>query len=123
MPEDKSHWCCINKECKKMNSIDESIVKLAEERKKPLLMPCGYCGYVYQFVERDTEKSGNWLKCLPFRGMEKRLPIGDDGVGNYKDPLNKILSVEGYINEYGVDPEKYLTWVRSRKPKSKQTCP
>jgi hypothetical protein len=122
MADDHAKWCCRNGECKRMNLQDNSIVKMAEEKNKRLLMVCGTCGYVYQFKERDTTRGGNWLVCIPFMGMEKHLPTGTISSGTYEDYQGKSWSINDFIEKYGVDPDLYLKWVKARKPKYSQVC-
>jgi len=122
MANDDATWCCKNSECKRMNLQDNSVVRMAEEKNKRLLMPCGSCGYVYQFKERDTTRGGNWLVCIPFKGMEKNIPTGSRSDGKFFDYQGKPWSINDYVEEYGLAPNLYLEWVNARKPKHSQLC-
>lgn len=123
MADENGTWCCRNPECKRKNLQDNSIVKMAEEKKKRLLMVCGTCGFVHQFKQKDETKGGSWLVCIPFKGMEKNLPTGMNSAGQFYDFQGKAWSVNDYIEEYGVDPNLYLKWVNARKPKYSLVCP
>jgi len=121
MSNDIVKWCCRNSECKRINLQDNSIVEMAKEKNKKLLMVCGTCGYVYQFKERDTTGGGNWV-CIPFKGMEKIIPTGSRSDGKFLDYQGKAWSINDYIEEYGLAPNLYLEWVNARKPKYSQLC-
>jgi hypothetical protein len=122
MAETNLKWCCQNSECKRKNLIDGSIVRMAAEKKKRLLMPCGTCGHVFQFTKIGTERGSDFCGCIPFQGVEKKLPSGQISSGTYEDYKGKYWSRNDFIEEYGVDPELYLRWVNARKPQYKVTC-
>jgi hypothetical protein len=122
MSDDHMKWCCRNAECKRINLMDKSIVEMAKEKNKRLLMVCGTCGYVYQFEEKDITRGDRWQASIPLRGMERHLPTGMISDGTFKDFEGKSWSINDFIEKHGVDPNLYLNWVKARKPKYSQTC-
>jgi hypothetical protein len=106
-------WICTNSECGKINTIDASQVEMAG--KKKIMLVCGNCGYA-SISEKSAGKAPSWLDCIPFAGLENRLPIRKRGDNNYEDYRGRSWGRDEYTYEYKVDPEIYLNWLHRGKP-------
>lgn len=116
-------YCCENRECKRLNTVEEDHIKELEQKKLPIYLICGTCGYVYKFSGKiGTARGPDYCGCIPFEGVENRLPAGRLPGGVYTDYLGKPITREAAIGNHGVDPERYLNWRDAGKPKPKSTC-
>jgi hypothetical protein len=117
--QDIMQWVCTNSECRKVNLMDVSVVEMARKKKKKLILVCGNCGYV-STSEDSVEKEKNWLDCIPFTGLQKRLPSHKLGNNKYLDNEGRSYDRNEYIYKHGVDPEIYLNWRNRGSPMSSE---
>lgn len=116
-------WCCKNGECKRLNAVDESLIKELEAKKLKVNLICGTCGYVHGIDEINKSKIGSdWNVDIPCNNAERMLPIGRMSNGDYIDYMGKPITRHESIEKYGIDPEIYLKWRDAGKPKYKSLC-
>jgi hypothetical protein len=116
-------YCCENRDCKRLNTVEETHIKELQQQKLDIKLICGTCGYAYKFSGKiGTERGPEYCGCIPFLGTENRLPTGRLPGGVYKDYLGNPVTREAAIDTYGVDPETYLNWKDAGFPKPKSTC-
>ena len=122
MADEYINWCCENKECRRKNKVPRKVIEEASKKFKRAVFPCWTCGFVYQSLRTMPEKQLNWLECITFEGLERRLPLSDNGDGTYNDYLGKAWLREEFILQYAVDPATYIAWRDNNKKPPEETC-
>jgi hypothetical protein len=117
MTDDVYTWQCETPGCKMRNSVQKDQIENALRKDLRPLLICFCCGYVYQFAKKGSGKGEDWVDCIPYLGTEKSLPSGRLPDGTFSDYQGKSHSRDAFIIKYGVDPERYLQWFDSGKPK------
>lgn len=116
-------YCCKNGDCKRLNAVDEDLIKELEAKKLKVNLICGTCGYVHNYTGKiGTSRGADYIECLPFVGVEKRLPTGRISGGDYQDYQGKPIARQVAIDAHGIDPERYLNWKDAGYPQYKTIC-
>jgi hypothetical protein len=101
--------------CKTLNCGDVSM------ENPNAIFYCVNCGFAFnpdpeKLKKLNDPNPGNWLPCIPLKGVVAREPLGETPDG-YMDPVNggaKPHSREEYKKMFFIDPEVYLDWNRKR---------
>ena len=104
---------CYN--CKTFNCQE------VNEQSPDTIMWCKNCGFAQnpdpeKLAKLNDPNPGNWLPCIPLKGVIARIPLGETPDG-YDDPVNggsRFYTREEYKNTFFIDPEIYLDFARKR---------
>ena len=104
---------CYN--CKTFNCQE------VDEQRPDLVMWCKNCGFAQnpdpeKLKKLNDPNPGNWLPCIPLKGVVARIPLGETPDG-YDDPVNggsRFYTREEYMKTFFIDPEIYLDFARKR---------
>ena len=120
---DKSYkWCCKNPECEMLNMVEPAQIEDAVKNSQKQIFICANCEFVGVSVEIGTEHNEDYMHDIPLESWENRLIIGSISDGTFVDYQGKHPDRHEFIVKYGVDPQTYLKWQKSGKPKPKNKC-
>lgn len=81
---------------------------------------CNNCGIAQnpnpdKLKELDNPNPGNWLPCIPLKGVVAREPLGvtPDGYTSPTEGGAKFYSREEYMHKFFWDPEPYLKFKKN----------
>ena len=110
----KKNWQCFK--CKTLNCGDIS-------KQNPVaVFWCNNCGTAQnpdptQLAKLDDPSPGNWLSCIPLKGVVAREPLGKTPVG-FIDPEGEVHSREEYTSTFFIEPEIYLNFIKRQRPQN-----